>query len=99
MTQRLSFMEELERRDPEFFKVVSAVLEKARAPGALDPKTKTLITLTLDAAGSHPQGVINLARRARALGATDAEIAECIRLAFLGAGVPGLVAGLAAFQD
>lgn len=99
MTQRPSFMEELQRRDPEFSKLVNAVLEKARDPGALDAKTKTLITLALDAAGGHPQGVVNLARRARAQGATDEEIIECVRLAFLVAGVPGLIAGLAAFQD
>jgi len=99
MTQRPSFMEELERRDPEFFELLNAVMEKARAPGALDTKTKTLITLALDAAGGHPQGVINLARRARSLGASDEEIVECIRLAFLVAGIPGLVSGLAAFQD
>ncbi len=99
MAQRSSFMEELNKHDPEFFEVVSVVMDKARETGALDQKTKTLITLALDAAGSHPEGVRNLAARARSLGATKEEIVETIRVAFLVSGIPGLVAGLAAFQE
>ncbi len=99
MTQRPTFMDELRKRDPEFFELVGAVMTKTREAGALDAKTKTLITLALDAAGSHPEGVRNLAARARAMGATEQEIIETIRLAFLGAGIPGLVAGLAAFRE
>jgi alkylhydroperoxidase/carboxymuconolactone decarboxylase family protein YurZ len=99
MAQMPSFMEELKRRDPEFFKLVSAVMDKAQGRGALDQKTKTLITLALDAAGSHPEGVKALAARARSLGATEEEIIETIRLAFIGSGIPGLVTGLAAFQE
>ena len=97
--QRSGFMEELNKHDPEFFELVNAVMDKTREKGALDQKTKTLITLALDAAGSHPEGVRSLAARARALGATNEEIVETIRLAFIGAGVPGLVAGLAAFRE
>ncbi len=99
MVQRPSFMEELKKHDPEFFELVSAVMAKTRETGALDQKTKTLVTLALDAAGSHPEGVRNLAARARSLGATKEEIVETIRLAFLGSGIPGLVAGLTAFQE
>jgi alkylhydroperoxidase/carboxymuconolactone decarboxylase family protein YurZ len=97
MAQRPTFMDELRKHDPEFFELVSAVSTKTQEAGALDPKTKTLITLALDAAGSHPEGVRALAARARAIGATEEEIIETVRLAFLGAGIPGLVAGLAAF--
>ncbi len=99
MAQRSSFMEELNKHDPEFFEMVSVVMDKAQETGALDQKTKTLITLALDAAGSHPEGVRNLAARARSLGATKEEIVETIRVAFLVSGIPGLVAGLAAFQE
>lgn len=99
MAQRPSFMEELNKHDPEFFKLVNEVMAKSREKGALDQKTKTLITLALDAAGSHPDGVRNLAARARALGATKEEITETIRLAFLAAGIPGIAAGLAAFRE
>ncbi len=99
MAQRLSFMEELNKHDPEFFKLVSALANKTREAGALDQKTKTLITLALDAVGGHPEGVRNLAARARSLGATKEEIIETIRLAFLVSGIPGLIAGLAALQE
>ncbi len=98
MIQRPTFMDELKKRDPEFFELVNAVMVNARKAGALDQKVKTLITLALDAAGSHPEGVKSLASRARLLGATEEEIIETIRLAFLTSGVPGLVAGLAAFE-
>jgi alkylhydroperoxidase/carboxymuconolactone decarboxylase family protein YurZ len=92
-------MDELRKRDPEFFELVSALMAKTQQAGALDSKTKTLITLALDAAGSHPDGVRSLAARARAIGAKEEEIIETVRLAFLAAGIPGLVAGLAAFRQ
>jgi len=99
MAQRPTFMDELRKRDPTFFEAVSAVSAKSQEAGALDPKTKALISLALDAAGSHPDGVRNLAARARSIGVTDQEIIETIRLVFMVAGIPGLVAGLAAFRD
>jgi len=99
MAQGPSFMDELKKRDPNFYEVVAAVSAKSQEPGILDAKTKTLITLALDAAGSHPDGVRNLAARARAIGVKDEEILETIRLVFMVAGIPGLVAGLAAFRD
>ena len=98
-TQPLSHMERLEQVDPEFYRALSALRQFIGAPGALDAKTKTLISLAMDAAGSHRDGVKNLARRARSLGATDQEIMEVVRLAYSNAGTPGLVAGLAAFED
>lgn len=93
-----SFMKVLREHDSEFFELVTAVMDKAQTADALDQKTKTLITLALDAAVSHPEGVKALAARARSLGATEQEIVETIRLVFIGAGIPGLVTGLAAFQ-
>jgi alkylhydroperoxidase/carboxymuconolactone decarboxylase family protein YurZ len=98
MAQRPVFMEKLDKHDPEFFELVKGVMKKAQGPGALDPKTKILIALALDAAGGHPGGVKNLAAAARVLGATEEEIIEVVRLAFLYSGIPGLVAGLAAYQ-
>ena len=92
MQQVPYFIQALEKLDPEFARLVKAARDKAYEAGALDTKTKTLVMLALDAAGSHPSGVANLAGRARALGATDEEIIEVIRLAWLGAGIPGLIA-------
>ena len=99
MAEKSNFMDKLKRLDPEFHEVMSAVSAKSQQPGTLDPKTKILISLALDAAGSHPDGVRNIAGRARAMGVKDQEIIETIRLVFMVAGIPGLVAGLAAFED
>ena len=99
MAQGPKFIEDLGKRDPEFLESVKSVMDKAQGPGALDPKTKVLITLAIDAAGGHAGGVKNLSNIARLLGATDKEINEVIRLAFLGSGIPGLVAGLAAYEE
>ncbi len=96
MTQRSGFMDEFAKRDPEFCKLVSAIMDKTREPGALDPKTKVLISLALDIAGGHADGVRNIAARARAQGASEAEIIETARLAFLVSGIPGIIASLAA---
>jgi len=40
----------LQKYDPEFFAVVLAVREKVQTIGALDAKTKTLVSLALDTA-------------------------------------------------
>jgi alkylhydroperoxidase/carboxymuconolactone decarboxylase family protein YurZ len=66
-------------------------------PGALDQKTKVLITLALDAAHGAREGVVSLAGQARSLGASDAEIAEAIRIAYFVAGNSVLAAAGAAF--
>jgi len=94
-----SYMEVLKNKDPEFFEVVKAVMDKTQEKGALDPKTKTLIILFNDAARGHADAVKSLAAFARKLGATDEEIRETIRLAFTASGLSGLVAGMAAFSE
>ncbi len=99
MAQRSSFMDEFSKHDPEFGELVNTVRAKARETGALDQKTKTLITLALGAAGGHSEGVKARAAEARSLGASKEEIVETIRLTFLVSGIPGLVAGMAAFQE
>ena len=67
-------MDELRKRDPAFSELVAAVSAESQEAGALDPKTKVLISLALDAAGSHPDGVRNLAIRARTMGVKDEDI-------------------------
>jgi alkylhydroperoxidase/carboxymuconolactone decarboxylase family protein YurZ len=94
-----NYMEKLKKSDPDFFEVVKAVLDKTQEKGALDPKTKTLIILFNDAVKGHGDAVKSLAAVARQLGATDAEISETIRLAFMASGLSGLVAGMDAFGE
>ena len=67
--------------------------------GALSLKTKTLMMMLCDALLGHSDGVASIAKRARALGASEAEIAETLAVAFLMGGMPGLVTGANAFRD
>jgi alkylhydroperoxidase/carboxymuconolactone decarboxylase family protein YurZ len=99
MEKRPSVLRALEEKDPEFFKLVTDVMKAATSEGALDAKTKTLISLALDAAGGHVEGVKGIAERARKMGISEMEIAETVRLAFLVGGFPGLVTGLNAFPE
>lgn len=89
----------LEKASPQLQKNINAVRESVLVEGALSLKTKTLMTMLCDALLAHDDGVANIARRARALGATEAEIAETIGVAFLMGGLPGLVTGANAFRD
>jgi alkylhydroperoxidase/carboxymuconolactone decarboxylase family protein YurZ len=94
-----AFIEALAGRDPEFYQAVRAVAEAAGAPGALDAKTKTLITLALDALHGASNGVAVLAKRARDLGASEEEIGETLRLAYYVAGNSVLNTSLAAYRQ
>ena len=80
------FIDEIKYYDPELHQAVTALADLSMAPGALDGKTKTLITLALDALAGAKKGVEVLAKQARKLGATDQEIAEALRLAYFVAG-------------
>ena len=92
-----AWMAKLKENDPELAQLFGELMKQVMRPGALDVKTKTLICLAIDAAGGYPGGAASLAKQARALGATDAEIRETVRIAFMTAGIPGLVTGLSAF--
>ena len=72
--------------------------ESVLADGALSLKVKTLMTMLCDALLAHPEGVANIANRARAAGATEEEIAETVAVAFLFGGMPALVTGTNAFR-
>ena len=89
----------VEKCAPGLLKDVTGLQEKILADGALSAKTKTLMMMLCDALLSHPDGVAGLAGRARALGASEAEIAETLSVAFLMGGLPGLVTGANAFRD
>ena len=80
------FVMELEKNDPELFKVVSSLFDIAMGPGELDAKTKVLITLALDAYAGSEQGVAGLAASARSMGITEGQIAETLRIAYMVSG-------------
>ena len=84
---------------PELLKQVSALQQTVGTEGALSAKTKTLMMMLCDALLGHSDGVAGIARRARSLGASEAEIAETLAVAFLMGGLPGIVTGANAFRE
>jgi alkylhydroperoxidase/carboxymuconolactone decarboxylase family protein YurZ len=95
----VSFQTVLEKHAPELNKQVTVIREKVLVEGALSLKTKTLMMMLCDAMLTHNDGVANIANRARALGASEAEIAETLSVAFLMGGLPALVTGANAFRE
>jgi alkylhydroperoxidase/carboxymuconolactone decarboxylase family protein YurZ len=89
----------LEKHDPKLFLMSKTVQDTAISEGALSMKTKTLMMMLCDSLLAHPDGAAGLARRARALGATEQEIAETLEVAFLMGGLPALVTGSNAFRE
>lgn len=89
----------LEKHYPELLKQMTGLREAVMTDGALSIKIKTLMTLLCDALLAHPEGVAHIAQRARSLGASEAEIAETLGVAFLMGGLPGLFTGANAFRD
>jgi alkylhydroperoxidase/carboxymuconolactone decarboxylase family protein YurZ len=88
----------LEQNAPDLLKDVQGVRESVLRDGALSLKVKTLMTMLCDALMGHNDGVANIANRARAAGASEAEIAETVAVSFLFGGMPALVTGANAFR-
>ncbi len=98
MTQPATWQDILQKNAPELLKVVNGARESVLTDGALSLKVKTLMTMLCDALLSHPEGVANIANRARTAGATEEEIAETVGVAFLFGGMPAVVTAANAFN-
>ncbi len=92
------YMEALEGGDGELFKRVIELQEFTGRDGALPAKTKTLMMMFGDALLGRAEGVKALAERARGQGATEDEIAETVRVAFIFGGLAGLVPATHAYK-
>lgn len=92
------FLKVLQKHDPKFFESFTHV-SKAAYGGALSEKTRTLIWLAIDSVLGKDEGVKSLSRKARELGASKEEIAETVRIVFIGAGLPGLSSAFKAFEQ
>ena len=88
----------LQQRDPEFVASYMAQRERILKDGAIPAKYKHLMTMIVDAIQAHADGVANIANRARAAGATEAEIQEAVEVAYLFGGTPALVTAVNAFR-
>jgi alkylhydroperoxidase/carboxymuconolactone decarboxylase family protein YurZ len=92
------WIQPLQKRDPEFVDSYVAQRERILRDGAIPAKYKILMTLSVDAIQSHPDGVANIANRARGAGASEAEIQETVEVAYLFGGTPALVTAMNAFK-
>ncbi len=84
---------------PALSRQVADIQQAIMSEGALSVKTKTLMMMLCDSLLGHSEGVTNLAKRARSLGASEAEISETLAVAFLMGGLPAVVIGANAFRD
>lgn len=91
------FIQPLEEYDPEFAQEIEKILTLSLKENSLDPKTRVLIALALDAACGATEGVASLAKQARALGVSEQEIADTLRLAYFVTSIPTLKTSFAAF--
>ncbi|MBI3448699.1 MAG: carboxymuconolactone decarboxylase family protein [Acidobacteria bacterium] len=89
---RPPFIVRLEQSDPEFLEQVRGLSNFAMTDGALPAKTKILMTVLGEALLRREEGVKIASEIARNIGATDAEIRETVRLAFVLGGLPALSA-------
>ena len=88
----------LQQRAPEFTESYLAQRQRVLADGAIPAKYKILMTMLVDALMAHPEGVATIANRARAAGASEAEITETVEVAYLFGGTPALVTATNAFR-
>ena len=91
------FIQHLEEYDPVFAQEIEKVLNLAMKENSLDPKTRILISLALDAACWASEGVASLARQAREIGVSEQEIADTLRLAYFITSIPTLKTSFNAF--
>jgi alkylhydroperoxidase/carboxymuconolactone decarboxylase family protein YurZ len=92
------WIQQLQQRDPKFADMYLAQREYVLKDGAIPAKYKILMTMIVDALTAHPDGCTNIANRARAAGATEAEINEAVEVAYLFGGTPALVTAVHAFH-
>ncbi len=92
------FMEIMEEHDPELARMVAANRDCIMQDGAIPAKYKVLMTMLVDAILGHADGVQAISLRARAMGASEQEICETVRVAYDCGGMPGLITALGAFR-
>lgn len=91
------YLDIVEKNDPEFVDFLAADRDFVMQDGAIPAKYKILMTMVIDALLAHDAGVATIANRARDSGASEDEIREAVRVAYLYGGTPALVSAINAF--
>jgi len=81
----------LQQNNPQFAEMYLSQSEKILKDGAIPAKYKILMTMIVDAITAHADGCFAIGNRARAAGASEAEINEAVEVAYLFGGTPALV--------
>ena len=95
--QQPTLFDAIVANDPDLAKLFIANRNFIMAGGALSAKTKTLMAMLCDAMRGRETGAAEMADRARGLGASEDEIAETLRVAYLMGGLAALVTGANAY--
>ena len=85
------WMTKLKRNNPQFADLYLAQSARILKDGAIPAKYKLLMAMIVDAIMAHPAGCASIGNRARAAGASEAEINEAIEVAYLFGGTPAMV--------
>ena len=92
------WIQPLQERDPQFVESYMGQRDRILRDGAIPAKYKHLMTMIVDALQTHADGVATIANRARAAGASEAEIQEAVEITYLFGGTPALVTAMNAFR-
>jgi alkylhydroperoxidase/carboxymuconolactone decarboxylase family protein YurZ len=92
-------MSVLKQHDPKLYALVGQVREHAMQEGAIPTRIKTLMAFLCDAVRDRHEAARVLAGVARAQGASEAEIAETLAVAYWIGGVHALNTGAEAFRE
>lgn len=93
-----AWLQPLQQRNPEFVAGYLVQRDAILRDGAIPAKYKLLMTMVVDALLTHNDGVKTIADRARAAGASEAEVQEAVEVAYLFGGTPALVTAANAFR-
>ena len=101
MTQQqpAGFQQLYEENAPDLAAMIGGARASITEDGAIPARIKTLMMMICDALLNHETGVTNLANRARAMGASEEEVAEALGVAYLMGGLPAAVAGANAYRN
>lgn len=94
----LPFIESFKDKDEKFYELINGIQELVNAESTLDPKTKLMISLAVDAAEGATQGVAAISDILRNMGVTDEQIAEVLRITYFAKGNTVLSQSMAAFK-
>lgn len=95
---KLPFISTIKERDPKFYELVNSLEELVHGESSLDPKTKMMISLAVDATVGADGGVKAIANILRQMGVTDEQISEVLRITYFTKANSTLVTSMAAFD-